>query len=54
MLARLVSFILYPYPARANGETVLRLLPPLTISRAEADSALERIAAALEEFAKTI
>ncbi len=36
------------------GETVLRLLPPLTISRAEADCALERIAAALEEFAKTI
>ena len=36
------------------GETVLRLLPPLTIGRAEADSALERIAAALEEFAKTI
>ena len=36
------------------GETVLRLLPPLTISRAEADSAIERIAAALEEFSKTI
>ena len=25
MLARFVSFILYPYPARANGETVLLL-----------------------------
>ena len=35
------------------GETVLRLLPPLTITRAEADLALERIAGALEEFNET-
>lgn len=33
------------------GETVLRLLPPLTITRAEADEALEIIAAGLAEFA---
>ena len=33
------------------GENVLRLLPPLIISRAEADLALERIAGAMEEFA---
>ncbi len=30
------------------GETVLRLLPPLNLTRAEADSGLERIAAALK------
>ena len=35
------------------GETVLRLLPPLTITRAEADLAIERIAGALEEFNET-
>ena len=35
------------------GETVLRLLPPLVITRAEADLALERIAGALEEFNET-
>ena len=35
------------------GENVLRLLPPLIISRAEADLALERIAGALEEFNET-
>ena len=35
------------------GENVLRLLPPLIISRAEADDALERIAGALEEFSAT-
>ena len=36
------------------GETVLRLLPPLNITRAEADLALERIAAGLADYAKTI
>jgi len=35
------------------GENVLRLLPPLVITRAEADLALERIAGALEEFNET-
>lgn len=34
------------------GETVLRLLPPLTITRADADIAIEKIGEALEEFAK--
>ena len=34
------------------GENVLRLLPPLVITRAEADEALERIAGALKEFAE--
>ena len=34
------------------GETVLRLLPPLTITRADADVAIEKIGEALEEFAK--
>ena len=33
------------------GETVLRLIPPLTITREEADMALERIAAALKKYA---
>jgi len=36
------------------GETVLRLLPPLVISRAEADIALERIEAALIEFCAAV
>ena len=36
------------------GETVLRLLPPLNITRAEADLALERIAAGLADYAKSI
>lgn len=36
------------------GETVLRLLPPLTITRAEADLAVERIAAGLADFAATL
>ena len=35
------------------GETVLRLLPPLTITKADADAALDKIAEALAEFAKT-
>ena len=35
------------------GENVLRLLPPLVITRAEADLALARIAGALEEFNET-
>ena len=34
------------------GETVLRLLPPLTLTKADADTAVARIAEALEEFAK--
>lgn len=34
------------------GETVLRLLPPLTITQADADIAIEKIGEALEEFAK--
>ncbi len=34
------------------GETVLRLLPPLTITRADADIAIAKIGEALEEFAK--
>ena len=34
------------------GETVLRLLPPLTVTKADADTAIARIAEALEEFAK--
>ncbi len=33
------------------GETVLRLLPPLVISKADADLGLERIAAGLADFA---
>lgn len=36
------------------GETVLRLLPPLIITRAEADAAVERIAAGLADFAATL
>ena len=32
----------------------MRLLPPLNITRAEADLALERIAAGLADYAKTI
>ncbi len=36
------------------GETVLRLLPPLTLTRAEADEGLEAIAAGLAEYAKTL
>ena len=36
------------------GETVLRLLPPLNITREEADMALERIAAGLADYAKTL
>ena len=32
------------------GETVLRLLPPLTLTRAEADEGIGKIAAALEEL----
>ena len=35
------------------GENVLRLLPPLIITRADADTALERIADAMKEFAAT-
>ena len=34
------------------GETVLRLLPPLTITREDADIAIAKIGEALEEFAK--
>ncbi|MBE6391103.1 MAG: aspartate aminotransferase family protein [Lentisphaerae bacterium] len=34
------------------GETVLRLLPPLTVTKADADIAIARIGEALEEFAK--
>ena len=34
------------------GETVLRLLPPLTITKADADIAIVKIGEALEEFAK--
>ena len=36
------------------GETVLRLLPPLVITREEADLGLERIAAGLEELDRLI
>ena len=36
------------------GETVLRLLPPLNITREEADLALERIAAGLADYAATL
>ena len=36
------------------GETVLRLLPPLNITREEADLALERIAAGLKDYAAAI
>ena len=36
------------------GETVLRLLPPLNITRAEADLALERIAAGMADFAASL
>ena len=36
------------------GETVLRLLPPLTITRADADEALEKIAAGLAELDRMI
>jgi predicted acetylornithine/succinylornithine family transaminase len=36
------------------GETVLRLLPPLTITRAEADEALRRIDNALKKFTSTL
>ena len=36
------------------GETVLRLLPPLNITRDEANLALERIAAGLADYAVTI
>ena len=32
------------------GETVLRLLPPLNLTRAEADEGIGKIAAALEEL----
>ena len=34
------------------GETVLRLLPPLTITKEDADIAVTKIGEALEEFAK--
>ena len=36
--------------ALTAGENVLRLLPPLTITREEADIAIERIVAAIAEF----
>ena len=36
------------------GETVLRLLPPLVITREEADLGLERIAAGMEELDRLI
>ncbi len=36
------------------GETVLRLLPPLTLTRDEADEGLEAIATGLAEYAKTL
>lgn len=36
------------------GETVLRLLPPLTITRSDADEALEKIAAGLAELDRMI
>jgi len=38
--------------ALTAGETVLRLVPPLTISRADSQLAVEKIANALTEFAK--
>ncbi len=40
--------------ALTAGETVLRLVPPLTISRADSVAAVEKIAAALEKFAEEI
>ena len=36
--------------ALTAGENVLRLLPPLTITREEADIAIERIVSAIAEF----
>ena len=36
------------------GETVLRLLPPLVITREEADAGLNIIEAGLAEYAKTL
>ncbi len=36
------------------GETVLRLLPPLNLTRAEADEGVEKIAAALAELAASL
>ena len=36
------------------GECVLRLLPPLNITRAEADEAVEKIAKAMAELNKTL
>ena len=40
--------------ALTAGETVLRLLPPLTVTRAEADEAISRIERALKKFAATL
>ena len=37
-----------------TGQYTLRLLPPLNITREEADMALERIAAGLADYAKTL
>jgi acetylornithine aminotransferase len=36
----------------ATGETTLRLVPPLTITAAEVDEAVERLGAALREAAE--
>jgi acetylornithine/succinyldiaminopimelate/putrescine aminotransferase len=36
------------------GETVLRLLPALNLTREDADLALERIAAGLKDYAATL
>ena len=38
--------------ALSAGETVLRLVPPLTITRADSELAIEKIGKALEVFAK--
>ena len=40
--------------ALTAGETVLRLVPPLTITREDSQLAVQKIAAALEKFAKEI
>ena len=37
-----------------RGETVLRLLPALNLTREDADLALERIAAGLKDYAATL
>ena len=40
--------------ALTAGETVLRLVPPLTITREDSKLAVRKIGAALEKFAKEI